>query len=87
MSGAQLSSAPKCPGVQVSETDRVLTRLVGQIVNLRKGNIEQAELISAPDLLPPVNPEEVELERRAREVVNQPISQDIEEVRNDVAGL
>ena len=53
--------------IKQAETDRELTRLAGQITNLRKGNIEQAELISGEDLLPPVNPIEVERERRARE--------------------
>ena len=73
--------------IKQAETDRELTRLAGQITNLRKGNIEQAELISGKDLLPPVDPIEVERERRAREVTSQPISRAIEEVRNEVAGL
>ena len=73
--------------IKQAETDRELTRLAGQITNLRKGNIEQAELISGEDLLPPVDPIEVERERRAREVKNQPISRAIEEVRNEVVGL
>ena len=44
--------------------DRELTRLAGQITNLRKGNVETAELISGENLLPPVNPVERYLETK-----------------------
>ena len=39
-----------------SMVDRELTKLSGQITNLRKGNLETVELISGQDLLPHVDP-------------------------------
>ena len=70
--------------------DRELTRLAGQITNLRKGNVETVELISGENLLPPVDPVERYLEtKKLNELkeLNTPIQQKLEEIRSEVASL
>ena len=70
--------------------DRKLTRLAGQITNLRKGNVETVELISGENLLPPVNPVERYLEtKKLNELqeLNIPIQQAIEKMQSEVSGL
>ena len=70
--------------------DRKLTRLAGQITNLRKGNVETVELISGENLLPPVDPVERYLEtKKLNELkeLNIPIQQAIEKIQSEVSGL
>ena len=67
--------------------DRELTRLAGQITNLRKGNVETVELISGENLLPPVDPVERYLEAKKLNELNNPIQQAIEKIQSKVSGL
>ena len=48
--------------IQQAEVNRKLTRLAGQITNLRKGNIEQTELMLGQDPLLSVDSIEVKRE-------------------------